>query len=345
MVEAICKEIELRKDFFGSAAPLQTLYFGGGTPGLLSGAELAPIFESLAKHFSFADNPEITLEANPDDLSPERLREFKNLGVNRLSIGIQSFREEDLRLLRRVHDARQARKCVENARSLGFDDLSIDLIYGIPGLTAEAWAQNLEIALQLQLPHISAYALTVEPRTLLAGQVAKKQLQMPEDPQFEQQFFALIDSLCDAGYAHYEISNFALPGRQSRHNSSYWKGEAYLGLGPSAHSFQGATRSWNLKPNTRYLHEVEMGMIPVEDQERLSNEDKINEAIMTRLRLQEGIHLPSFEEEFGYPLGTHAAAAIQEFRQKGWLKSNPEAIVLSREGKMLSDHIIAELFV
>lgn len=344
LIEAISKEIALRKDFFAPSTEIQTLYFGGGTPGILSAAELSPIFESLHRNFTIAEHAEITLEANPDDLSRDRLRSFRELGINRLSIGIQSFRDEDLKLLRRVHDAEQAKNCIRLAREEGFDNLTIDLIYGIPGLSAGAWQSNIETALRLELPHISAYALTVEPQTLLAKQVSKSQVVMPQDPLFEKHFFSLIDGLEAKGYQHYEISNFALPGHESRHNSSYWKGMPYLGLGPSAHSFQGTTRSWNLKSNTRYMRRVEEGIIPQEDSETLTLTERCNEAIMTGLRLKRGIILKDFEQEFGFSLQEREALKIRTFINKGWMQSDSGAIFLSREGKMLSDHIIGELF-
>lgn len=277
------REIFLRHHFLEDKN-LQTIYFGGGTPSLLSAAELANFFKEIEKYFQIDDQAEITLEANPDDLNKNYLQELKNLGINRLSIGIQSFFDEDLRLMNRAHNASMAEYSVKLAQDIGLENISLDLMYGMATSAKNIWQKNVEMALALQVPHISSYALTVEPRTALEKLTQKFPEYLPKEEQQEEDFFLLKNRLKAAGFVHYEISNFAQPGKFSRHNTAYWQNKAYLGIGPSAHSYNGENlRSWNVANNQIYTQQLLQNILPVET-ENLSNENRINEKIMLGLR-------------------------------------------------------------
>ena len=258
MVQAMLRELEARRLYLPDE-PLDSIYFGGGTPSLLSEGELMAFFEAVNRYFRLSPKAEITLEANPDDLKPETLAALGRSPVNRLSIGIQSFAEEDLRFFNRAHDAHEARRCLDNARAAGFGDLTIDLIYGAPTTSHAQWAENLEIAFSYQIPHLSCYALTVEPRTALDHFIKKGKAPAVDEEQAARQFGYLVEATQAAGYEQYEISNFALPGRYAVHNSNYWTGAPYLGIGPSAHSFDGESRQWNVANNAKYLKAVGSG--------------------------------------------------------------------------------------
>ena len=345
LAEAIAYEAALQQHFFKNVPALDTLYFGGGTPSLLSAEELDTILSPLRKHFPFSEGFEFTLECNPDDLDRDSLRVLADAGVNRLSIGVQSFREEDLKLMNRSHNAAQARDSIVLAREMGFDNISVDLIYGIPGLGREDWLANVRMLVDLGVPHVSAYALTVEEKTALDKQVEAGEVKMPEDGAFESQYLALVAGLEAAGYEHYELSNFAKPGRQSRHNSSYWKGEPYLGLGPSAHSHQLGLRSWNVSNNARYLKMLGEGSLPIAESELLTEADEANEYLLTRLRMRRGIELQKFQDLFGWDLfETNIPQIDLLVKMKkmelvdGWLRLTPE-------GMLLSNAIIAEFFI
>lgn len=344
-VEGLLKEIELRAGFFPEETLIQTVYLGGGTPSLLENQDLQRIFDQLRKYFQIAEDAEITLEANPDDLSAERLKALKQTGINRLSIGIQSFRSIDLQLMNRAHSADQARNCVPLAQAAGFENLTIDLIYGIPGLTFEEWQANVQQAIKLGVPHISAYALTVEEKTLLHHQVAKGTVNVPPDEAYQDQYFYLIDALAEAEIQQYELSNFARPGFESRHNSAYWHGIPYLGLGPSAHSFMGNGRSWNVANLAHYLKHLETGQLPTQETEVLSPRDQVNEYIMTGLRLSRGIDLHHILETWGYQLDEDRYSELYEFFDAGWMEREGNWLRLTREGKMVSNEIISELFL
>ncbi len=279
---ALLKEIEWRKTYLDQET-IETIYFGGGTPSLLPDSALRDILDSVYHHFRISPNPEITLESNPDDMQPDRLQIWKDIGINRLSIGIQSFFAEDLTWMNRAHDARQAIQAVEQVRKTGFDHFSLDLIYGLPGLTDEKWEKNLQTAIASGAPHISCYALTVEPKTALFKMIRMKKTADVQPEQQVSQFLSGIEILEAAGYEHYEISSFAKPGNRSRHNSSYWQAEKYLGLGPSAHSFDGRSRQWNISNNALYIKSVKSGELPFES-EILQPGDMLNEYIMTSLR-------------------------------------------------------------
>lgn len=344
LVLALAEEARLRKDFFDGGTVLKSIYFGGGTPSLLEPGQVGMLLETIKELWPVKADAEITLEANPDDLDLGRLAGFREAGVNRLSIGIQSFRDEDLRWMNRSHDAEQAQRVVEDARKVGFENITIDLIYGIPGLSDEAWADNVAKALALGLPHISAYAMTVEKKTALHKQVQKGVTVLPPDDVFVGQYFYLIDQLEAAGYVHYELSNFALPGQEARHNSAYWEGAPYLGLGPSAHSYDGVKRAWNVANNAKYLAALGQGEAAIDAEEVLLPNDRLNEYLMTGLRKAEGIDLRWILAHWGVNLMQQEGEAIEYYLAQGWMVASGERLKLSRAGKMVSDEIIANLF-
>ena len=332
--------MQLRKDYTGGD-PIETVYFGGGTPSLLEIDDLTPIFDQLHTLFPVSPDAEITLEANPDDISPERLREWRMSGINRLSIGIQSFFDEDLRWMNRAHDASQADSCVRMAQDEGFDNISIDLIYGGPTLPDTNWKNNVDHAISLQVPHLSCYALTVEPRTALDTLIhqQKKQDVSPEDQA--RQFLLLMDWTAAAGYEHYEISNFARPGRRSRHNSSYWQGKTYLGLGPSAHSFNGASREWNLANNAKYIAAEGSAIAELEV---LTPTQQLNEYIMISLRTCEGCNLGEVIRRWGSSAAHQLEKDAGAYILTGKMRKVDGRLQLTREGKLLADGIASQLF-
>ncbi|HCL06785.1 MAG TPA: coproporphyrinogen III oxidase [Chitinophagaceae bacterium] len=341
MTAAIAKEAIIRKSFISDH--ISTIYFGGGTPSLLTSDELMMIMKTLSTHFSIAPDAEITLEANPDDISADKLLEWKKAGINRLSIGIQSFYEEDLLWMNRAHNAIQAKQCVLLTQEAGFHNLTIDLIYGTPGLSDERWMANIETAISLNIPHLSCYALTVEPNTAL-DKLIQKGSKADVDQQSQAIHFDLLTTRLEAaGFEHYEISNFALPGFRSKHNSSYWQGKPYLGLGPSAHSFNGIIRQWNISNNALYLKSIEQDMVPSEA-EQLTDEQQLNEYIMTSLRTMEGCSLKRIEERWGKKNVVAIMNAAQKYVQEAYLNLSGNHLILTKKGKFLADGIAAELF-
>lgn len=344
-ISALLKEIPLRRNYLDGEV-VETVYFGGGTPSLLAVEEIEGILHALRSQFSLAAGAEITLEANPDDfdfdfdIDPVRLRGWRQAGINRLSIGVQSFFEEDLRWMNRAHTASQALDCIRQAREEGFDNISIDLIYGGPTLPDAHWRENVERAIGLRVPHLSCYALTVEPRTALDTLIRRHKVAdvSPEDQA--RQLVLLMDWMAAAGYEHYEISNFALPGHRSRHNSAYWQGKKYLGLGPSAHSYDGVSREWNIANNARYI--AEPGL--VFEKEVLTTEQRLNEYIMISLRTLEGLSLPVVEERFGVERAEDLRRRAEKYIGGGSLIVVGERLRLTREGKLLADGIAADLF-
>jgi len=342
-IPALLREMQLRKDYI-AGEPVATVYFGGGTPSLLEPDQLRAIMERLVALFTMAPDAEITLEANPDDIAPERLAAWRSAGVNRLSIGVQSFFEEDLRWMNRAHDARQALECIGMAQREGFD-LSIDLIYGGPTLPDIHWKQNVEQAIGLGVPHLSCYALTVEPRTALDTLIRRHQVQDVDQADQARQFRLLMDWTHRAGYEHYEISNFALPGHRSRHNSSYWQGHPYLGLGPSAHSFNGVSRQWNIANNAGYVAALgEGGAGLIAGKEDLTPIQQLNEYIMISLRTAEGSSFQAVERRFGPKLAERLWQRAERHMVSGKIKTSAEVLQLTREGKLLADGIAADLF-
>lgn len=343
LVAAICKEAVLRKTFLQEA--VDTIYFGGGTPSLLSGSELELLLNTLNEHYPITPNAEITLEANPDDINTEKLNLWHTAGINRLSIGIQSFFEEDLQWMNRAHNAQQAKHCIELAQATGFYKLTIDLIYGTPGLTTERWKQNIETALTLGIPHLSCYALTVEPNTALDVMVRKGTKEEVDADHQAIHFNILTEILQKEGFEHYEISNFAKPGFRSKHNSSYWQGKPYLGLGPSAHSFDGhVTRQWNISNNPLYISSLQQGIIPFEA-ETLTTVQRINEYLMTSLRTVEGISLNFLEKNWGEERKQEVLKAAQIHVAQQNIELQEQHIILTAQGKFLADGIAADLFI
>ena len=341
MMDAMRREIELSAP--QEKETVNTLYFGGGTPSLLAPEELAGLMAPIRRHFNISEQAEITLEANPDDIRPEKIRIWTSLGINRLSIGIQSFREQDLKWMNRAHDAQQARQCIDIARDGGIVNLSIDLIYGTPGLSNEAWLENMRIASTLDIPHLSCYALTVEPGTALDSMIRKQKSAAPVSDIQAEHFLMAMDRLGDAGYEHYEISNFALPGMRSRHNSAYWQGIPYIGIGPSAHAFDGRDRRWNVANNAAYIRSLQEGRIPFEA-ETLTDTQRLNEYVMTSLRTIEGMDMDRIRRDWGNAAAERILRDAKPFKDSGKLNINEYSVVLTGEGKLFADGIAAELF-
>ena len=340
-VDALLKEILLQSTYLPSE-PVNTIYFGGGTPSLLSIDELASILQTLRQTFTVAADAEVTLEANPDDIAEEKLKDWKQVGINRLSIGVQSFFEEDLRWMNRAHTAQQAIGNLKLARQY-FDNITIDLIYGTPTLPDDKWQHNVQQAIALGITHLSCYALTVEPGTALAHMINKhKTLDVNTEDQ-ARQFLLLMDWMQAAGYEHYEISNFALPGKRSRHNSSYWQGASYLGLGPSAHSFNGESRQWNIANNALYIKSLKEDKVPFEV-EHLTSTQRLNEYVMTSLRTMEGLNLEYVASRFGEKTADKLKQEAQQFIETGKMQLNNGYLQLTKEGKLFADGIAAELF-
>lgn len=337
-ISALLAETALQRSYLESEQ-VETIYFGGGTPSLLSTAELSAILDVLHNTFNIDGAAEISLEANPDDLQPQKLAELKAAGINRLSIGVQSFFEEDLRWMNRAHNAQQSIACIQAAHEAGFHNLTIDLIYGTPGLTDEKWYENVHRAIALDIPHLSCYALTVEPKTALDHLIKTKQFTDVDADQQARQFLLLMDWLEAAGYEHYEISNFAKPGWRSRHNTAYWQGKKYLGLGPSAHSFNGLERQWNVANNAMYIQSIEKGILPAEV-EVLTKTQQLNEYIMTSLRTMEGLSVRYVEKNFS----ADVLRPAQKFINAGNMTWDGERLQLTKQGKLLADGIAAELF-
>lgn len=341
-VDALLKEISLQKNYLPPER-VNTIYFGGGTPSLLTQEELSAILQALHQQFQVAANAEITLEANPDDITEQKLQEWKQAGVNRLSIGVQSFFEEDLRWMNRAHTAQQAIDNVQLAIQY-FPNITIDLIYGGPTLPDEKWQHNVQQAIAIGVPHISCYALTVEPGTALASMINKHKTAEVNTEDQARQFLLLMDWLQQAGYEHYEISNFALPGMRSRHNSSYWQGASYLGLGPSAHSFNGKSRQWNIANNALYIQSLKENKVPLEI-ETLTDTQRLNEYTMTSLRTIEGLDIGWVVNRFGEREANQLQRSAQPFIDSGKMRFYNNHLQLTKEGKLFADGIAAELFV
>ncbi len=342
LVESILKELQIQKDFL-QGVPLQSIYFGGGTPSLLSEEELGKIFDRIYALFPIADNPEITLEANPDDLTKSYLKVLEQSPINRLSIGVQSFHEEDLVWMNRAHNALQVKQALEMIGDFGFENYSIDLIYGSPSTTDKMWEENLEATLQLKVPHISAYALTVEEGTALGSWVKNGKVEPMDTERALAQFGSLQKRTTDAGYRHYEVSNLATPGFEAVHNGNYWRRVPYLGVGPSAHSFSGHTRQWNIKNNAKYIEVLSRNSLSFEKEE-LSKADQFNEYIMTGLRVDWGISKKNIAEQFP----EFSNAFLEEL--KGQVKidaviENGDSVKLNPAARFLADGIASEFFI
>ena len=341
-VDALLTEIELRKSVFDQQT-INSIYFGGGTPSLLSEEDLTRIFETLFNSFRVSPLAEITLEANPDDLLPEKIQVLKNTPINRLSIGVQSFRDEDLRFMKRAHNSKEALNSIKSCKQAGFTNLTIDLIYGTPGMDTSAWLENLNIAFDLDIPHISSYALTVEPNTELHHQILHQKVSNVDENQSAAQFELLTSQMKRNGYEQYEISNFCKPGAYSKHNSSYWKKDMYLGLGPSAHSFYDNKRLWNVSNNTKYVKSLAQNLLPLQE-EVLSLEDRYNEYVMTSLRTKWGCSITEIETNFSSELAAYFRNEIELYVSTENVLVKKEVYYLSEKGKLLADKIASDLF-
>ena len=340
---ALKKEISLQQYYLGNQK-IETLYFGGGTPSLIKPSAINRILEQIQNSFAVEKTAEITLEANPDDITVASLEAWHNAGINRLSIGVQSFNDADLKYLGRIHSGAQAEKSVQLALEHGFNHLSVDFIYGMPTLSDSAFADNLEKAVSLQIPHISAYALTTEPKTAMDVMIRKQQMQGPDEETAASQFRYLMQYLGSRGYEHYEISNFCLPGKYSRHNSSYWKGDHYLGLGPSAHSFNGISRQWNVNGISRYTSLVNAGESHFET-EVLSPSQRYNEYVMVSLRTIWGTSLDHIKQEFGEGPASYFKDLASHFLISKDMIEHDGIFTLSENGKLFADKISSDLFL
>ena len=359
LIQALLKEIQMRKNELLNQT-VESIYFGGGTPSLLTNDELRLLIDAVYKNFKVAENPEITLEANPDDLSNQRIKELANTRINRLSIGVQSFFEEDLRGMNRAHSSTEAKKCLETATQY-FDNITIDLIYGIPNMSLEKWNDNLQTTFNFGVNHISSYALTVEPKTALDTFIKRGKYPPINEDLALQHFNHLVEETAKKGFVHYEISNFGKPNCFSKHNTSYWQGKQYLGIGPAAHSFSGKQRSWNVANNSKYIQSIEQNKLPLSI-EALSKKDRFNEYIMTGLRTIWGISLNKIEKDFGLEYKEHLLKTSEKYTNEKLLvisydsekplwfsvaKSHLESSIIktTKKGKFLVDGIASDLFM
>ncbi len=342
LLNCMMKELELQKDYL-SDKTVETIYFGGGTPSLLEADEINLLIAQIDRHFNLIANPEVTLEANPDDLGREKIKALKQSPVNRFSIGIQSFFDEDLKWMNRSHVGAEAEDSVKRAQDAGFENITADLIYGFPLLSDEKWRANIQKMIQLQIPHLSCYGMTVEEGTALHHFVKSGKSKQIDDGQGAGQFEILMETSEAAGFLHYEISNFAKPGKESKHNSNYWKGVHYLGVGPSAHSFNGSSRQWNVSNNPKYIEQLLVNEVPATI-ETLNVEDRFNEYIMTSLRTMWGADINYIEKKFGNDFKQNLLQKARIFLDKNWLSIENDHLLLSRQGKLFADHIAAELF-
>ncbi|MBN8643099.1 MAG: radical SAM family heme chaperone HemW [Flavobacteriales bacterium] len=342
MVMALAKEIQMRKSEFQDEI-VETIYFGGGTPSILTIDDIRSLIAVVYENYKVIDNPEITLEANPDDLTNERLIELSKNRINRLSIGIQSFFEDDLKMMNRAHNAKEAAKCLEEATKY-FDNISIDLIYGIPNMSNEKWKQNIETAMSFGVPHISSYALTVELKTALHSFIQKGIIPQPDDEVAQEHFQVLVDTLSENDFIHYELSNFGKENYFSKNNSAYWLGKKYLGIGPSAHSYDGEKRGWNVSNNALYIKSIQENKLPIET-EVLSKTDRYNEYIMTGLRTIWGISLDRIETEFGTTYLDYLNQQSQKYIEDHLLFVDENILRTTKKGKFLSDGIASDLFL
>ena len=341
MLTSIKIELLIRKEEVKNQK-IETIYFGGGTPSLLTIEDLNEIFKVIYCNYNVVENPEITLEANPDDLTSSKIVELATSKINRLSIGIQSFFEDDLQLMNRAHNAQEAINCLTEATHY-FKNISVDLIYGIPGLSNKQWKKNIDMVLSSGIKHISSYALTVEPKTALESLIKKGMIEDVSDLQAQEQFYILVEELSKHNFTHYELSNFAKDGAFSINNSSYWQGKSYLGIGPSAHSFDGKQRSWNVKNNSKYISAIQQNKLPIE-RELLSITDQYNEYVMTGLRTIWGVSLEKVTREFGKQYHTYLLLQSEKYIAEELLYIEDGKLKTTRKGKFLSDGISADLF-
>ncbi len=344
MVQALCNEIILRKSEVNIHENIETIYFGGGTPSILSITDIQLIINTIYNNYPVTKDVEITLEANPDDLTEKKIKELaSSTKINRLSIGIQSFFEKDLQLMNRAHNAIEAKKSLSLATHY-FPNITIDLIYGIPNMTTENWKENLKIALDSGVPHISSYALTVEPKTALENLIKKGKITPVNDIIAQKHFKILVETLEEKGFEQYELSNFGKPGFYSKNNTAYWQGKRYLGIGPSAHSYDGLRRSWNINNNTKYIKAILQNELPREI-EVLTTIDKYNEYVMTGLRTKWGLSLERIEKDFGISYKNHLLKQAERHLKKNLLIVKKDVLLITKKGKFLSDGIASDLFL
>lgn len=343
MVNALIREIELRSPYLEDKR-IESIYFGGGTPSLLDADEISRIIDAIAQRFEISNSAEITLEANPDDLNASKVNALRSTPVNRFSIGIQSFFEEDLKWMNRAHTRQEASAAIMRVQDAGFENITCDLIYGYPLLTDEKWRYNMQQLIDFAIPHISSYSMTVETKTALDHFIKKGLSPAIDSDQAADQMNLLIETLKDAGYEQYEISNFAKNHLYARHNTNYWKGKHYLGIGPSAHSFNGNSRSWNIANNAKYIGSIQMNQLPLEI-EHLSERDQINECIMTSLRTMWGLDLDLLEKNFGYSVKNKIVEDAAVFVEKQQVSLDNNKLRLTDTGKLMADHIMSELFI
>ncbi len=343
MVAALLIELTKRKDYLGNET-IQTIYFGGGTPSLLTNDEITLILDKITALFKVDNQAEITLEANPDDLSPFKLKALQTAGINRLSIGIQCFDDQQLLQMNRAHRADEAVSAVKSAQDIGLENISIDLMYGLPDSTLKSWENTLIKAISLQAPHISAYCLTIEPQTFFGHLEAQSKLDLPSEEIIARQYEIMVDTLKQHNYIHYEVSNFCLPGKFAVHNSNYWKRQKYLGIGPSAHSYNLTSRQFNVKNNHHYLQRIANDHIPFE-KEDLTRLDQANDYLLTSLRTIWGCNLSVLKENFKVDLVDKFQQKIATYFQEGLLTQNEDTITLTEAGMLLADQITSELFL
>jgi oxygen-independent coproporphyrinogen-3 oxidase len=336
------KEIEIQKDYL-KGERLNSIYFGGGTPSLMTAEHLDAILNAIHQFYSVKKKAEITFEANPDDINSEQLKHWSKSGINRLSIGVQSFRDEDLNYLNRVHNSDQAKRAIQHAQDAGFENMSIDLIYGIPTLSDAQWLENIAAFESLKIPHLSAYALTVEPKTALDVLIRKGNMEAVNEPSAIRHFEILMKEMAKNHFLHYEISNFGKERMFSKHNMGYWNGQPYLGLGPSAHSYNKSSRQWNISNVSKYIESIKSGSLPFE-KESLSQTDLYNEYVMTSLRTMWGIDLKYLERHFPLSFVAHFLKAIQSFQKEGKVVKEQGCFVLTNKGKLFADGIAGAMF-
>jgi len=341
LLQGLIKEIQLQKNYLDGET-IETIYFGGGTPSLLEADEINLLIDKITEIHAVSANAEITIEANPDDLNKAKLQSYLQTGVNRFSIGIQSFFDDDLEWMNRVHRGSEAEASVKRTQDTGFENITVDLIYGYPLLSMQKWKYNLDKVFELGVPHVSSYSMTVEPKTALASFINKKKQAAMDDQQSAEQFILLMDVMQLQGFEHYEISNFCKPGYYSRHNSNYWRGIKYMGIGPSAHSYNGETRQWNVANNAKYIQALLSGQVPAET-EVLTESNRLNEYIMTSLRTMWGLNLDKLNSiAAGSP--AQLLKAAQSFFDSGWIHKNDDTIYLTPTGKLYADNIASGLF-
>ncbi len=342
LIQALQREVELRKHEISD--DIHTIYFGGGTPSLLSAQDLGEILLTIKEHFKVDKEAEITLEANPEHLSAQSVKSWKGIGINRLSLGVQSFDDDILRFLNRGHTSAQAKEAIAAAQANGISNITVDLIYGIPGMSHKLWLQQIELLTTFKVPHVSAYHLTIEDQTHFGYLQKTKQLHEISDQHSEQQYRTLVERLLKAGYAHYEVSNFSLPGSESRHNSAYWKGVPYLGLGPSAHSFGSRSRSWNVSSNLKYIKALEAGSLGREGSETIDEDTAWNEKLLVGLRTAWGIDLGALETVFGKPKVEELRTTLETEVSKSHFTISDNVLQLTSDGLFLADNISMKLF-